>query len=225
MRGVQPRDVCGVDGCGSVFHHMCQTEWEMYQYHLESPDGDPKDCIYDSDGKKRCIHHHPYGKLALLPLISSTKEGSPNKSLSTTPALSEGSKPHTNEGNADKFLSTIPVFPEGSISHPITVVLEHVKEPPTNEGTSDKFFSTNQGLTMETHKEATTSALQTGTESNTIQLSFASQESLPNTKESYLQAIKEMYPETNVHRLANYLPYFENWATHRADAASKAFDA
>jgi hypothetical protein len=52
MRGVQPRDVCGVDGCDSVFHHMCQTEWEMYQYHVEFPDDDPKDCIYDSDGKK-----------------------------------------------------------------------------------------------------------------------------------------------------------------------------
>ena len=52
MRGVQLRDVCGVDGCDSVFHHMFQTEWEMYQYHVEIPDGDPKDCIYDSVGKK-----------------------------------------------------------------------------------------------------------------------------------------------------------------------------
>ena len=52
MRGVQLRDVCGVDGCDSVFHHMFQTEWEMYKCHVEFPDGDSKDCIYDSDGKK-----------------------------------------------------------------------------------------------------------------------------------------------------------------------------
>jgi hypothetical protein len=84
------------------------------------------------------------------------------------------------------------------MSHPITVVLEHGKDPPTNEGTSAKFFSINQGLSMETGKESTTRALQTGTESNSIQLSVASQESLPNTHES-LQAVKEMYPGTNVH--------------------------
>ncbi len=39
--GIEPKDVCGVDGCQSMFHHQCQTEWEIHQYHLDSPNGDP----------------------------------------------------------------------------------------------------------------------------------------------------------------------------------------
>ena len=42
LPGVEPIDVCGVDGCQVVFHHLCQTEWEIYQYHLENPNGDPR---------------------------------------------------------------------------------------------------------------------------------------------------------------------------------------
>ncbi len=52
MQGVHPKDVCGVDGCDNVFHHMCQTAWEMYQYLLNVSDGEPKDFIYDTDEKK-----------------------------------------------------------------------------------------------------------------------------------------------------------------------------
>jgi hypothetical protein len=31
---------------------LCQKEWEFFQYCLEYPQGDPKDCTYDSGGKK-----------------------------------------------------------------------------------------------------------------------------------------------------------------------------
>jgi hypothetical protein len=53
----------------------------------------------------------------------------------------------------------------------------------------------------------------------------SSQETLPATKESYLDAIHEMYPEMIITKLSNYLPYFEDWATVRAAAALKAFMA
>ena len=56
--------MCGMDGCQSMFHHLCQTEWEIHQYHLDYPNGDPQDCIYDLGGKKRCVQHHPHGNLA-----------------------------------------------------------------------------------------------------------------------------------------------------------------
>ncbi len=29
LPGVEPKDVCGVDGCQSMFHHLCQTGWEF----------------------------------------------------------------------------------------------------------------------------------------------------------------------------------------------------
>jgi hypothetical protein len=48
---------------------LCQTEWEIDQYHLENPNGDPRFCSYDSDGKKRCIHHHVHLKWALTKVL------------------------------------------------------------------------------------------------------------------------------------------------------------
>ena len=62
--------MCGVDGCQSMFHHLCQTEWEIHQYHLDYPNGKPQDCVYDSGGKKRCVHHHPHGNLAVNPPLA-----------------------------------------------------------------------------------------------------------------------------------------------------------
>ena len=74
LPGVEPKDVCGSWGCQHVFHHLCQTEWEFFQYRLDYPQGDPKDCTYDSGGKKRCIHHHPYHNLAIKTIQPSTAE-------------------------------------------------------------------------------------------------------------------------------------------------------
>jgi hypothetical protein len=71
---VEPKDVCGSWGCQHVFHHLCQTEWEFFQYRLDYPQGDPKDCMYDSGGKKRCIHHHPFHNLAMKTIQPSTAE-------------------------------------------------------------------------------------------------------------------------------------------------------
>ena len=71
---MEPKDVCGSWGCQHVFHHLCQTEWEFFQYRLDYPQGDPKDCTYDSGGKKRCIHHHPFHNLAIKTIQPSTAE-------------------------------------------------------------------------------------------------------------------------------------------------------
>jgi hypothetical protein len=338
MKGVHPKDVCGVDGCDSVFHHMCQTEWEFYQYHVDFPNGDPKDCIYDTGGKKRCIHHHPHSKLALLPSMPSTKESAPDKLLSTTQVMSEshsttvvletgkeastkecssaevtkslhstvvletkepstrdsvseklsegtksqhpsvvletGKESSTTEGVSDQItvletvkelstkgvtdqiLSTTQVLSQGTKSHPTTeyhptpVGLETGKEPSTKEGApdnlseitksqpltvgkqtsakegvSDKMLSTTQVLSQGTKSHPTTVVLEPGKESNAIRMSTTSQERLPATKESYLEAIHEMYPEMIITKLSSYLPYFEDWAAVRAAAALKAFTA
>jgi hypothetical protein len=71
---LEPKDKCGIEGCQLVSHHMCQTEWESYQYRLECPNGDPSLSTYDSGGKKRCIHHHPHSKLAIPAVLPSTVE-------------------------------------------------------------------------------------------------------------------------------------------------------
>ena len=42
----------------------------MYQYHLDYPNGDLQDCVYDSGGKKQCVHHHPHGNLAVNPPLA-----------------------------------------------------------------------------------------------------------------------------------------------------------
>jgi len=52
LEGVEPKDVCGVEGCQNVFHHACQTEWEFFQYRLDCPNGDPNNCTYNSGGNK-----------------------------------------------------------------------------------------------------------------------------------------------------------------------------
>ena len=36
---LEPKDKCGIESCQLVLHHMCQTEWESYQYRLECPNG------------------------------------------------------------------------------------------------------------------------------------------------------------------------------------------
>ena len=131
----------------------------MYKYLMECPNGDPKDCIYDSDGKKQCIHHHPHVKLALSTVMPSTKLDASEKLLSTTQVASEATR--------------------------------------TNPTTEDQ---------------------STGKASNENRMSTTS-------KELYLDAVKEMYPEMNVHKLSSHLIFYENWASVRASAALKAFTA
>jgi len=80
---VEPEDKCCVEGCQLVLHHMCQTEWESYQYYFECPNGNPRLSQYDSGGKKRCIHHHPNSKLVIQTVMPSTKEVLVENSTST----------------------------------------------------------------------------------------------------------------------------------------------
>ena len=74
--------MCGVDGCQSMFHHLCQTEWEIYQYHFDYPNGDPWDCVYDSGGKKRCVHHHPHGNFAVNPPLADQSQEEVDRHIS-----------------------------------------------------------------------------------------------------------------------------------------------
>ena len=82
-----PTDICGEEGCNRKFHHACQCEWEYLQYKLDYPNGDPSMCSYDSEGKKRCIHHHPHHEIALASTTSADgagvnrKESPPKKAL------------------------------------------------------------------------------------------------------------------------------------------------
>ncbi len=85
--------MCVVDGCQSMFHHLCQTEWEIYQYHLDYPNGDPQDCIYDSGGKKQCVHYQPQGKLAVNPPSTSGKELNSTKDTPMATSQGDDSKP------------------------------------------------------------------------------------------------------------------------------------
>ncbi len=70
---------------------MCQTEWDIYQYHLDHPNGDPQDCIYDSGGKKQYVHHHSHGKLVIDPLLADESKGNSDKTFP------EGEHDHENE--------------------------------------------------------------------------------------------------------------------------------
>ncbi len=37
---------------------------------MDYPNGDPQDCVYDSSGKKLCVHHHPHGNVAVNPPLA-----------------------------------------------------------------------------------------------------------------------------------------------------------
>jgi hypothetical protein len=127
-------------------------------------------------------------------------------------------EPSTKEGAPDKLS-------EDTKSQPRAVVLEAGKHTSAKLGVSDKMLSTTQVLSLGTKSYPSMVVLEPGKESNAIRMSITSQERLPATKESYLDAIHEMYPEVIIPKLSNYLPYFEDWATVRAAAALKAFTA
>lgn len=75
MSGVPMKDVCSDEGCNIMFHHACQTEWEFHQYRLKYPEGDPSKCAYDSDGKKKCMRHHPFSALAMSTAVPDVQFG------------------------------------------------------------------------------------------------------------------------------------------------------
>jgi hypothetical protein len=51
LPAMEPKDKCGNEGCQLVLHHICQTKWESYQYHLECPNGNPSLSKYNSGGR------------------------------------------------------------------------------------------------------------------------------------------------------------------------------
>ena len=81
-----------------------------------------------------------------------------------------------------------------------------------------KMLSTTQVASEATRTNPTTEDQSTGKASNENRMSTTS-------KELYLDAVKEMYPEMNVHKLSSHLIFYKNWASVRASAALKAFTA
>jgi hypothetical protein len=160
--------------------------------------------------------------LSTTQVLSQGTKSHPTTEYHPTPVrLETGKEPSTEEGAPDD-LSEI------TKSQPRTVVLETGKQTSAKEGVSDKMLSTTQVLslgTKSTKSYPSTVVLEPGKESNAIRMSITSQERLPATKESYLDAIHEMYPELIIPKFSTYLPYFEDWATVRAAAALKAFTA
>ena len=61
-------------GLPTCFSSLVPNRMGIFPYRLDYPEGDPKDCMYDSGGKKRCIHHHPYHNLAIKTIQPSTAE-------------------------------------------------------------------------------------------------------------------------------------------------------
>jgi len=103
-----PVDKCSEPGCDVVFHHGCQTNWEFKRYKRDADDdnADPAQCWYDSDGKKKCMAHHPHADLALegVPVDDNGYSISSPPSLPTT-TDSTTTKTNTNNKNKKKPMS------------------------------------------------------------------------------------------------------------------------
>ena len=210
---------------------------------LETKEPSTKDSVSDklSEGTKSqpTTEEGVSDQTAVLKTMNehSTK-GVTDQTLSTTQVLSLGTKSHTTTEyhpnpvglDTGKEPSTKEGAPDNlseiTKSQPPTVVaLETGKQTPAKEGVSDKMVSTTQVLSLGTKSHTSTVVLEPGKESNAIRMSISPPERLPATKESYLDAIHEMYPEMIIAKLSNYLPYFEDWYKVRAAAALKAFMA
>ncbi len=90
---------------------------------------------------------------------------------------------------------------------------------------SEKLLSTTQVASEAIRTNHTAEDQATGKVSNENRMSTTSCEIYCTSQESYFNAIQEMYPEMNVHRLSSHLIFYENWATVRASAGLKAFMA
>ena len=210
---------------------VLETEKELSTEGVKEPS--TKDSVSDklSEGTKS------QPKTVVLETVKElSTEGVTDQIFSTTPVLSQGTHPTTEYHPIPVRLETgkEPSTKEGAPdnlseitkSQPRTVVLETGKQTSAKEGVSDKMLSTTQVLSLGTKSHPSTVVLEPGKESNPTRMSTtSSQETLPATKESYLDAIHKMYPEMIITKLSNYLPYFEDWATVRAAAALKAFMA
>ncbi len=89
---------------------------------LGLPNGDPQYCVYDSGGKKRCVHHHPHGNLAVNPPSTSGKEL--NSTKDTHLATSQGDDSKSEPDSKTKDSSIDPLLNQGDEMDP--------KEEPQN---------------------------------------------------------------------------------------------
>ena len=69
---------CGAVNCTNLLHHNCSSSWELAQYQKEDPGGDVALNPYEST-LKRCIHHHPFSKVALAVDSTSANDGATSK--------------------------------------------------------------------------------------------------------------------------------------------------
>ena len=105
---------CGAKRClwqlvlPKCFPSLVPNRMGIFKYRLEYPQADPKDCTYDSGGKKQCIHHHPYHNLAIKTIQPSTAEVSVvNCSLNSSEASKVVEQHSTAETGASNLLSTV----------------------------------------------------------------------------------------------------------------------
>lgn len=128
FHGLEPKDVCGIEGCNNVFHHACQTEWELFQYRLEHPNGNPNECPYDSAGKKRCIYHHPHRDLALGDKMTDSRQPTVNVPQVRSNALSTEDDTISMTPNQQFFIDRIGVNPGKSLEKYIKDISEMYPE-------------------------------------------------------------------------------------------------
>ena len=112
------------EGCNNVFHHACQTEWELFQYHFEHPVGNPNECPYDSAGKKRCIYHHPHRDLAVGDKMTDSRQPTVNVPQVRSNALSTEDDTISMTHNEQFFIDRIGVNPGKSLEKYIKDISE-----------------------------------------------------------------------------------------------------
>ena len=73
---------------------------------MDNPNGDTQDCIYDTGGKKRCIHHHPHCSLAVSTTFSSVMAFLDRYTHKNSPAKQDhgdqGNEKYQERGERDK---------------------------------------------------------------------------------------------------------------------------
>ena len=180
---------------------MCQTEWESYQYRLECPNGDPSLSQYDSGGKKRCIHHHPHSKLAILAVLPSTVEVPVHNSSTAAVVDSKGSVSQTTP-----------------VDRKIAGKESNAKEMPEVANSTKTTLVASKGSVSQSESVAKDMGIHRFVEQKELSVLKS-----PTKNDLYLQAIQEMYPGINTGQLSSNLAYYENWAQVRATGALKAF--
>jgi len=140
FKALPTKDGCSAVGCQNMFHHGCQTEWEMKQYERDDPKGavdirngvDGADCLYDSHGSFFCMYHHPHSAVALeMDSTDVLMSPTPTSTVGfTTPTTGSDEKQKTAKSIKKKVIQT-PVEKqkdkEKLIQWAKSMTIEHVK--------------------------------------------------------------------------------------------------